>query len=222
MSLWFTSKWILKGFTGAYDIKLLQAYVVVVNDKQVWVQSALAKICTVRKARACFRSQTPFQFFTVCWDSKTRATKKSFWQKRRASIFIFHCMSLFSATGVEATRRRQNKIIRIPTRVEPKVFFANERTFLHHAHYSLIITLLGLLLLNTSSSLSWNNYSVWLSVAFVVVGLSWLVRQLKLFLWRSDRIRNRDVNEYMDWKGPTYLVLALGCAILANILVRVL
>jgi uncharacterized membrane protein YidH (DUF202 family) len=44
------------------------------------------------------------------------------------------------------------KPIAIPVRVEPKVFFANERTFLHWTKVSVMISTLGLALLHAPPS----------------------------------------------------------------------
>ena len=47
----------------------------------------------------------------------------------------------------------QNKRIALPARVEPKVFFANERTFLSWLNFTVILGSLGVGLLNFGDSI---------------------------------------------------------------------
>lgn len=110
------------------------------------------------------------------------------------------------------TARRRNKIINIPTRVEPKVFFANERTFLHWLRFGLILSVVAITLLNFG-----NATGRALSVAFTVVALGIMIRALVIFLWRSDRIRNRDVLDYSDYYGPFMLVTAIVAVTASNL-----
>ena len=66
-------------------------------------------------------------------------------------------------------QRTANKRIALPIRVEPKVAFANERTFLSWLHFTVILGGLAVGLLNfgdkasTSSRSSWLNFLMYTS-----------------------------------------------------------
>jgi uncharacterized membrane protein YidH (DUF202 family) len=121
-------------------------------------------------------------------------------------------MESFNASGPHMVQRRLNKTIQIPTRIEPKVFLANERTFLHWLHYAIVLAVVAIAMLNFG-----NRTARALSAAFVVVAAAIMVRSLLVFRWRSERIRQRDQTEYADNSGPFYLVTALGALTVANV-----
>ncbi|KAI9228643.1 MAG: vacuolar transporter chaperone 1 [Piptocephalis tieghemiana] len=124
-------------------------------------------------------------------------------------------MSFFTASGPEATARRRQKIINIPVRVEPKVYLANERTLLHWLNFSVIIASLALTLL---------NFGDWIgrvaAVGFTVVAAALACRGLRIFLWRSERIRQRDQVDYADRWGPFMLVTSILAVIGMNMWMR--
>lgn len=60
-------------------------------------------------------------------------------------------------------QRTANKRIALPVRVEPKVAFANERTFLSWLHFTVILGGLAVGLLNFGDKASALSQSSWLS-----------------------------------------------------------
>ncbi|ORX68719.1 hypothetical protein DL89DRAFT_275262 [Linderina pennispora] len=107
------------------------------------------------------------------------------------------------------------KRIAVPVRVEPKVFFANERTFLSWLNFAIVLGSLALGLLNFGDSTGRIA-----GAAFTIVAMIVMVYALMLFQWRAERIRQRDSGPYDDRKGPTVLVAVLICAILVNFYLR--
>jgi SPX domain protein involved in polyphosphate accumulation len=79
-----------------------------------------------------------------------------------------------------------NKKIVIPVRVEPKVFFANERTFLSWLHFCIVLGGLALGLLNFGDSVGQIS-----GMIFTGVAMLFMIYALFLYQWRADKIRNR-------------------------------
>ncbi|KAJ1946577.1 GTPase regulator Nrf1 [Linderina macrospora] len=114
-----------------------------------------------------------------------------------------------------ARHDQPGKRIAVPVRVEPKVFFANERTFLSWLNFAIVLGSLALGLLNFGDSTGKIA-----GAAFTIVAMCVMVYALMLFQWRAERIRQRDSGPYDDRKGPTVLVAVLICAILVNFYLR--
>ncbi|KAJ2647899.1 GTPase regulator Nrf1 [Coemansia sp. RSA 1250] len=108
-----------------------------------------------------------------------------------------------------------NKRIAVPVRVEPKVFFANERTFLSWLNFAIVLGSLALGLLNFGDSTGKIA-----GAAFTVIAMMVMVYALMLFQWRAERIRRRDAGPYDDRRGPVVLVVVLISAILVNFYLR--
>ncbi|ORZ32811.1 VTC domain-domain-containing protein [Catenaria anguillulae PL171] len=104
-----------------------------------------------------------------------------------------------------------NKRIIIPVRVEPKVFFANERTFLAWMHFSSVIAGLALGLLNFGDRIAQIA-----GIIFTINAMGIMMYGLYLFLWRAEKIRNREAGPYDDRGGPTFVVLTLFFAMSIN------
>jgi len=89
-------------------------------------------------------------------------------------------------------------------KIEPKIFFANERTFLHwlHAGVTLYTISTGILVLASDEDDSW---AVWYAMAMLLVALGFCIYALRTFLWRSDMIKNRLPGRWDDPRGPMIL-----------------
>ncbi|GAB7360797.1 hypothetical protein MBLNU230_g0784t1 [Neophaeotheca triangularis] len=116
--------------------------------------------------------------------------------------------------GVAVSEKRfrapPGKKIHVPVRVEPKVSFAAERTFLSWLEFSIILGSIAATLLNFGDSLS--LASAW---CFTLVALAALFYSLALYLWRVDKIKNRRAVSFHDRFGPTVLCFMLfgACAV---------
>ncbi|ELA47478.1 hypothetical protein VCUG_01010 [Vavraia culicis subsp. floridensis] len=108
-----------------------------------------------------------------------------------------------------------NKRIAIPVRVEPKVFFANERTFLSWLHFSIFIGGLG------SAMVGLGDYKALISGAvFIVVSTIFAVYALYLYMWRAHKIRARNPGPYDDLVGPGVLVFVFIAAMALSLLFK--
>ncbi|KAF2101969.1 SPX-domain-containing protein [Rhizodiscina lignyota] len=98
----------------------------------------------------------------------------------------------------------KGKRIHVPVRVEPKVHFAAERTFLSWLEFSIIIGSIAAALLNFGDDVS--LASAW---AFTIVADLALLYSLGIYVWRVQMIKGRRAVRYHDRFGPTILCLGL-------------
>lgn len=102
----------------------------------------------------------------------------------------------------------------VPVRVEPKVYFAAERTFLSWLEFSIVLGGIAAALLNFGIDYI-SLASAW---SFTVLAAMALVYSLVLYLWRVDKIRKRrDVKRvYYERWGPTIISVGLVAVVLVN------
>ncbi|KAF2794680.1 hypothetical protein K505DRAFT_374480 [Melanomma pulvis-pyrius CBS 109.77] len=108
------------------------------------------------------------------------------------------------------------KRIALPTRVEPKVFFANERTFLSWLNFTVILGGLAIGLLNFGDKIGRISAGL-----FTAVAMAAMIYALTTFHWRARSIRQRGQGGFDDRLGPTVLTIALFCAIIVNFVLRI-
>ena len=118
---------------------------------------------------------------------------------------------------IEARRFKapRGKRIHVPVRVEPKVFFAAERTFLSWLEFSIILGSIAAALLNFGDSIS--LASAW---GFTIVACLALLYSMGLYLWRVQMIRERRAVRYHDKWGPSFLFLGLAAAVAISFGIR--
>ncbi|CAO3702705.1 hypothetical protein G6F56_001799 [Rhizopus delemar] len=107
------------------------------------------------------------------------------------------------------------KRIALPVRVEPKVFFANERTFLSWLNFTVVLGGLAMGLLNFGDRIGRLS-----AVLFTVIAMGVMMYALWTFHWRATKIRNREAAAYDDRVGPTVLCIFLLAAVVVNIWLR--
>lgn len=90
----------------------------------------------------------------------------------------------FDAANDGIDKEMNDKTIILPVRIEPKVFFANERTFLTWLQFCLILGSLALALFNFGE-----DVSVISGIVFVIVAMVFMGYSLYRYLWRGYMIR---------------------------------
>lgn len=115
------------------------------------------------------------------------------------------------------TKPPTGKRIALPTRVEPKVFFANERTFLSWLNFTVILGGLAVGLLNFGDRVGRISAGL-----FTVIAMASMIYALVTFHWRASSIRKRGSTGIDDRFGPTVLALALLAAVIVNFVLRMM
>jgi len=100
-------------------------------------------------------------------------------------------------------------------KIEPKIFFANERTFLHwlHAGITLYTISAGILVFSDEDESDWAH---WYAMALLPVSLGFCLYALHVFLWRADRIKTRIPGRWDDPRGPYILGGVIVLILLIN------
>jgi uncharacterized membrane protein YidH (DUF202 family) len=132
---------------------------------------------------------------------------------------------------VKHVKAPKGKKIHVPVRVEPKVYFAGERTFLSwvcapcapqihsvtdllQLEFSIYIGTIAATLLNFGAKPTTISFIA--SGMFSIVAILALLYSVGIYLYRSRAIRQRQAIKYHDQYGPTALCAALFIAIVLN------
>lgn len=100
-----------------------------------------------------------------------------------------------------------------PEMIEPKIFFANERTFIHWLHFAALLLTTALTLLNFGDRTSRIVGGVFIGIA---LGIS-IYAQLR-FQYRAWQIRNQGHLRFDDIYGPAVLCLLLVGALAVSLM----
>lgn len=125
---------------------------------------------------------------------------------------LFDC-SVFTATELDDLMGRGITA----QKVEPKLAFANERTFLKYLHMGVISSSIsvGVVALADNMSEAATMAMFMLPVSFVFV-----LYALNTYLWRRELIQNRDSSRWDDPIGPVVLTLLLILALMMQFFYR--
>jgi len=107
----------------------------------------------------------------------------------------------------------------VPQKIDPKTFFANERTFLKWLSISVLIGMMSVTLLNFGNA--GNAGAQVAGLVLLPVSLLFMLYSLAVFRLRVNRIYTREPMRYDDTRGPTILVLVLICALLLTTILTV-
>ncbi|ESZ98735.1 vacuolar transporter chaperone 4 [Sclerotinia borealis F-4128] len=106
------------------------------------------------------------------------------------------------------------KKIHVPVRVEPKVYFAAERTFLTWLEFSIYIGTIAATLVNFGTKPTAISFIA--AGVFSVVAIMSLLYSVCMYLYRSHSIRERKNIKYYDAWGPSILCFSLFAAVMVN------
>jgi uncharacterized membrane protein YidH (DUF202 family) len=98
-----------------------------------------------------------------------------------------------------------------PLRVEPKVFFANERTYFSWMSFGTLISTFSLALFNAGDAVGKIS-----GVVYCLVSISTLIYGMGLYYRRRELIRQRAAGPYDEMMGPTAICIALVLAVGLN------
>ncbi|GAA5907874.1 hypothetical protein JCM6882_004579 [Rhodosporidiobolus microsporus] len=120
---------------------------------------------------------------------------------------------------VSSFRAQEGKRIAVPVRVEPKVFYANERTTLAWIEFSVIISAIGIGILSFSDP--HDDIALAAAATFTTVALLAILYTAFMYWTRVNAIRNRRAIVYHDFIGPTALCGILFIAVVVNFSLRI-
>ncbi|KAI7877893.1 VTC domain-containing protein [Mucor mucedo] len=103
------------------------------------------------------------------------------------------------------------KKIITPLRVEPKVFFANERTYFAWMSFGTLISTFSLALFNAGDSVGKLS-----GIVYSLVSVSTLLYGMGLYYRRRELIHNRAAGPYDELVGPTVICFSLLFAVGLN------
>lgn len=103
-------------------------------------------------------------------------------------------------------------------KVEPKLFLANERTFIKWLHMAVILTSISIGILAFSASDSQSHYY---AIILLPVALLFVFYAIGTFVWRSRLIRTRSSERWDDPMGPVVLTALLILALTAQFVLKV-
>lgn len=113
--------------------------------------------------------------------------------------------------GRNLSRSLNEKRINVPQKIDPKTFFANERTFLKWLSISVMVGLMSLTLLNFGDSQTGGAELA--GLVLLPVSIAFMIYALIIFRDRAHKIYMREPMRYDDTRGPTMLVIVLAAAL---------
>lgn len=101
----------------------------------------------------------------------------------------------------------------VRAKVEPKTFFANERTFIQWLSAAILLATLS------TAIMSFSDTARIAGTIFFPVALMFMFYALFTYTWRLNKIKNRDGDRFDDPYGPWMLTIFLSLALLAVVAV---
>ncbi|KAG7368950.1 DUF202 domain containing protein [Nitzschia inconspicua] len=120
-----------------------------------------------------------------------------------------------------AAEKKMVKPRSAPIKVEPKVFFANERTFLAWMHISIILAGASIAILAFTGE-STNVGKQIYGLIMLPVAISFIVYAMYQYTRRAYMIRNKLPGPYDDTVGPTVLGIMLMISITAQFAIKLM
>jgi len=112
---------------------------------------------------------------------------------------------------------RVPKKVATPIRVEAKVWFANERTWVSYLNLSILLGTLSMALFNASR----DSVSRFFGYIYALISMAILIYGYVVYQRRITRIRKRDPGHFDQILGPVLICVALFFAVLSNFIIRV-
>ena len=110
-----------------------------------------------------------------------------------------------------------NKLRVVPVKVEPKVYFANERTFLDWMHMSVLLATVSTAIIAFAEA---NEYSQIYGLILMPTSIGFTCYALYVYMKRANMIRNKHPGPYEEKIGPIILATLLATTIVINFAIR--
>ena len=106
-----------------------------------------------------------------------------------------------------------------PVKIDPKVFFANERTFLAWLHVSVLLAGASVAIVAFTDSHS-SSPGLLYGVILLPVSIAFIVYAMIQYTRRASMIRRKSPGPYFDVAGPTVLTVILMLSIVAQFSIK--
>ncbi|KAI8990159.1 VTC domain-containing protein [Pilobolus umbonatus] len=100
-------------------------------------------------------------------------------------------------------------------KIDPKIYFANERTFIHWLNFSAMLLSVAMILLNFGDSLNRTVGILLFSIAFILA-----IYATVFYRWRGHRITHKPDQRYDDFYGPIILIVLFVGGLILNFALR--
>lgn len=111
----------------------------------------------------------------------------------------------------------KNKLICVPVRVEPKVYFATERTFLSWLSIGMVLGFTAQYLLNYGT-----KSSITASIGFFISALFVVIYATYKYIWRVLKIRDKKPVQYGDKFGPNMICVLIALSTFSTFIFKYL
>eukprot|EP01031_Cornospumella_fuschlensis_P026691 gene26691-32252_t len=125
--------------------------------------------------------------------------------------------SMFGKKGPNSKVDGFNKPRKVPVKIEPKVFFANERTFLSWLQMAVTLATISIAILAFADH---NPLSQVYGLLLMPVSIAFCAYALYVFIQRAGMIRRKDPGPYEAKLGPIALAGLLAVSIFFNLAVK--
>lgn len=117
----------------------------------------------------------------------------------------------FDLNSTFGSKLPKNKTISVPIRIEPKVYFAAERTFLSWLSIGMILGATATALLNYG-----DKSSLIASIGFFISGLFTMLYAIYKYVRRTLSIREKKITQYADSFGPNMICACIFASTFAT------
>jgi len=115
-----------------------------------------------------------------------------------------------NASRIHMTRK-------VPVKVEPKVYFANERTFLAWMHMSVMLASISIAIVAFADANEWSQFY---GLMLMPVSIAFCCYSLYMYTKRARMIRRKEPGPYEEKMGPIVLSVILALSVVINFFVK--
>ncbi|CXJ24071.1 vacuolar transporter chaperone, putative [Plasmodium berghei] len=150
-------------------------------------------------------------FYEPLLDSECDTRCENF-KSHSGTIFSFFKRLFFKKKQIVDNKIPKDSVVR----VEPKTFFANERTLLQWLNTSVLLSTISITLLNFS-----NFYGFISGIIMAPVAIFFIIYSFYIYLKRANALINKEPIDYTDKIGPGVLVVTLTFALSTVVILNV-
>ncbi|KAI9203748.1 uncharacterized protein BJ171DRAFT_582516 [Polychytrium aggregatum] len=127
----------------------------------------------------------------------------------------------FRRSGYSRIGEEPRTSVTAPSVLNPKVFLANERTFVAWLHFALVIGAVAISMLQFSDA-EGGSPTKFMGLGFTVLSVIIIGYSLWMYLQRLNRLQRKDFGTYDDLFGTGAMVLIVFAIIACNIGIRII